>query len=98
MEAKAAKAPTEIRQILADKIERGFGHWPSSRYYVVAIADSRSASIPGSQSRTVRNRGTTRMSKSTKIGRNAGNGHFTTVKTAQSKPATHVVETIKKGK
>jgi hypothetical protein len=38
------------------------------------------------------------MSKSTKIGRNAGNGHFTTVKTAQSKPATHVVETIKKGK
>lgn len=38
------------------------------------------------------------MSKSTKIGRNAGSGRFTTVKTAQSKPATHVVETIKKGK
>lgn len=34
-----------------------------------------------------------------KIGRNAGNGQFTTVKTAQGKPATHVVETIKtKGK
>jgi hypothetical protein len=32
---------------------------------------------------------------STKIGRNAGNGRFTTVKTAQGKPATHVVETIK---
>jgi hypothetical protein len=30
-----------------------------------------------------------------KIGRNAGNGQFTTVKTAQGKPATHVVETIK---
>lgn len=31
-----------------------------------------------------------------KIGRNAGNGRFTTVKTAKSKPKTHVVETIKK--
>jgi hypothetical protein len=30
-----------------------------------------------------------------KIGRNAGSGRFTTVKTAQSKPKTHVVETIK---
>jgi hypothetical protein len=30
-----------------------------------------------------------------KIGRNAGNGQFTTVKTAKEKPATHVVETIK---
>lgn len=30
-----------------------------------------------------------------KVGRNAGNGRFTTVKTAQSKPKTHVVETIK---
>jgi hypothetical protein len=38
------------------------------------------------------------MSKSTKIGRSAGSGRFTTVKTAQSKPQTHVVETIKKGK
>lgn len=31
-----------------------------------------------------------------KIGRNASNGRFTTVKTAKSKPRTHVVETIKK--
>lgn len=31
-----------------------------------------------------------------KIGRNAGTGRFTFVKTAKSKPATHVVETIKK--
>lgn len=39
------------------------------------------------------------MSNNTsKIGRNAGSGRFTTVKTATSKPATHVVETIKKGK
>ncbi|HEX8193123.1 MAG TPA: hypothetical protein VF552_09500 [Allosphingosinicella sp.] len=30
-----------------------------------------------------------------KIGRNAGNGRFTTVKTAKSKPSTHVVETVK---
>lgn len=30
-----------------------------------------------------------------KIGRNAGNGRFTTVKTAKSKPKTHVVETVK---
>jgi hypothetical protein len=30
-----------------------------------------------------------------KIGRNAGNGRFTTVRTATSKPATHVVETVK---
>lgn len=30
-----------------------------------------------------------------KIGRNAGNGQFTTVKTATSKPATHIVQTIK---
>jgi hypothetical protein len=30
-----------------------------------------------------------------KIGRNAGNGRFTTVKVAQGKPKTHVVETIK---
>ena len=34
----------------------------------------------------------------TKIGRNASNGRFTTVKQAQSHPSTHVVETIKKGK
>jgi hypothetical protein len=33
-----------------------------------------------------------------KIGRNAGTGRFTTVKTAQQHPKTHVVETIKKGK
>lgn len=33
-----------------------------------------------------------------KIGRNAGNGRFTTVKTAKAKPKTHVVETIKKSK
>lgn len=31
-----------------------------------------------------------------KIGRNASSGQFTTVKEAQKKPATHVVETIKK--
>lgn len=30
-----------------------------------------------------------------KIGRNAKNGEFTTVKEAQKKPSTHVVETIK---
>jgi hypothetical protein len=33
-----------------------------------------------------------------KIGRNAGNGRFTSVKTARSRPKTHVVETIKRGK
>jgi len=33
-----------------------------------------------------------------KIGRNAGTGRFTPIKVAQQKPATHVVETIKKGK
>ncbi len=38
------------------------------------------------------------MSKSAKIGRNAGSGRFTTVKTAVDKPRTHVVETIKKSK
>ncbi|WP_293460647.1 hypothetical protein [Phenylobacterium sp.] len=32
-----------------------------------------------------------------KIGRNAGSGRFTTVKTAQAKPKTHVVETVKPG-
>jgi hypothetical protein len=30
-----------------------------------------------------------------KIGRNAGTGEFTTVKTAREHPKTHVVETIK---
>ena len=30
-----------------------------------------------------------------KIGRNAGSGQFTTVKQAQARPSTHVVETIK---
>jgi hypothetical protein len=38
------------------------------------------------------------MSKTTKIGRSAVSGRFTTVKTATNKPSTHVVETIKKGK
>jgi hypothetical protein len=39
------------------------------------------------------------MAKATrKIGRNAGNGQFTTVKKAQQAPKTHVVETIKKPK
>lgn len=33
-----------------------------------------------------------------KIGRNAGNGRFTTVKVAQAKPKTHVVETVKPNK
>ena len=33
-----------------------------------------------------------------KIGRNAGNGRFTKVKTAREKPRTHVVETIRKKK
>lgn len=37
-----------------------------------------------------------KKSSSTKIGRNAGNGQFTTVKKAQRAPKTHVVETIKK--
>jgi hypothetical protein len=36
------------------------------------------------------------MAKSTKIGRDAGNGQFTTVKTAKDKPKTHIVETIKR--
>jgi hypothetical protein len=33
-----------------------------------------------------------------KIGRNAGTGKFTSVKTAVNKPKTHVVETIKPSK
>jgi hypothetical protein len=33
-----------------------------------------------------------------RIGRSAVTGRFTTVKTAQGKPSTHVVETIKKPK
>lgn len=33
-----------------------------------------------------------------KIGRNAGTGKFTTVKTAKNKPKTHIVETIKTSK
>ena len=37
------------------------------------------------------------MAKATrKIGRNAGNGRFTTVEKAQQAPKTHVVEAIKK--
>lgn len=35
------------------------------------------------------------MEKAMKIGRNAGSGRFTTVKQAQAKPKTHVVETVK---
>lgn len=31
-----------------------------------------------------------------KIGRNAGNGRFTSVSTARHKPSTHVVETVKR--
>lgn len=31
-----------------------------------------------------------------KIGRNAGSGRFTSVKTAVKRPNTHVVETIKR--
>lgn len=38
------------------------------------------------------------MAKATKIGRSAITGKFTTVKTAKSKPRTHVVTTIKKCK
>jgi hypothetical protein len=34
--------------------------------------------------------------KTIKIGRNARNGRFTTVKTATQKKSTHVVETIKR--
>lgn len=34
--------------------------------------------------------------KPVKIGRNAGNGQFTTVKTATNSPKTHIVETIKR--
>jgi hypothetical protein len=30
-----------------------------------------------------------------KIGRNAGNGRYTTVKTARNNPKTHIVETRK---
>lgn len=33
---------------------------------------------------------------SSKIGRNAGTGKFTSVSTARGKPGTHVVETIKR--
>jgi hypothetical protein len=36
--------------------------------------------------------------KAQKVGRNAGSGKFTTVKTAKNNPKTHVVETIKPGK
>ena len=31
-----------------------------------------------------------------KIGRNAGTGRFTRVSTARNKPATHVVETVRR--
>ncbi|MEC4025352.1 MULTISPECIES: hypothetical protein [Pseudomonas putida group] len=33
-----------------------------------------------------------------KIGRDAGNGRFTTVEKARQNPKTHVVETVKKSK
>lgn len=36
------------------------------------------------------------MSKTYKIGQSAVTGRFTSVKTAQSKPTTHIVRTIKK--
>jgi hypothetical protein len=36
------------------------------------------------------------MAKGTKIGRDAGTGKFIPVKTAQQRPKTAVVETIKK--
>ncbi len=36
------------------------------------------------------------MAKTFKVGRSAISGKFTTVKTAVAKPATHVVERIKK--
>ena len=36
------------------------------------------------------------MAKGTKIGRDAGSGKFVPVKTAQQRPKTAVVETIKK--
>ena len=36
------------------------------------------------------------MAKSTKIGRSAITGRYTTVQTARNKPTTHVVETNKK--
>ena len=38
------------------------------------------------------------MGQSRKIGRSAVTGRFTTVKQAESKPRTHVVETIKTSK
>jgi len=37
-----------------------------------------------------------RVSKTYKIGQSAVTGRFTTVKTAESKPNTHIVRTIKK--
>jgi hypothetical protein len=39
--------------------------------------------------------GDLKMANTHKIGRNAGNGQFTSVATAKGKPGTHVVETIK---
>ena len=38
------------------------------------------------------------MSKTYKVGQSAVTGRFTTVKTAESKPNTHIVRTIKKSK
>ena len=35
------------------------------------------------------------MARTTKIGRDAGSGEFTTIKWAKDHPKTHVVETIK---
>ena len=36
------------------------------------------------------------MTSIMKIGRDAGTGHFTTVKEAKDHPKTHIVETIKR--
>ena len=43
-------------------------------------------------------RSKTRPNKDVKIGRDAKTGRFIPVKTAERRPATTVVETIKKGK
>lgn len=35
------------------------------------------------------------MARTEKVGRDAGTGHFTSIKEAKENPKTHVVETIK---
>ncbi|WP_280140170.1 hypothetical protein [Azotobacter beijerinckii] len=40
----------------------------------------------------------TKKSGGQKIGRDAGNGRFTTLEEARKNPSTHVVETVKKSK